>query len=835
MNRIFIFMRFVFIFLGSIFLLSGVNANLNDSIEAYYSFDGDSRADSTGQLPDWTNVGTTRDYSGFEDEARSFDGSNDYITLNGVPSMSGDKSFSMWVKLDSVTANDYIMDGSTGSSNRFILGLNSGEYQVFDGTWRSTGESYTTGSWKHLVWDFSNSGTTFKLYLDGTEVHSGTTTNRGLQSTPNIGADWTGSGSYLDGSIDEFVMWSRSLTSDEVSALYNSGSGLFYPFPTSLTPTIQSNLSEFYNTQNISIQLNTTTNTNMSYSLDNGTLTSICTNCNNSILNLNSLSEGLHSILFESVDENGAVNTTTNFTIDLTNPTITNNLAQEINSYVLEFNSTTCSDINIDTCILSIQGNNVNLLSGSSTTLTYNGNWSYNITATDLAGNTLQTSGDVFVNPLQYFYFEDSGSSPINNFEFGGNTYSDYASIKTYDLGLGTSSLIFSKAGYATQNFNITLTNTSNINTTYTVSESQITINMLRKDDGSVITGELFTAEFIATIGALANTSTGQLNVSNTFFLNEDYKVTITSTNYLTEELFFRFTNQEVLVIDAYFIEKNSTDVGTVFIKVVDLGSKPVKEAHVYAQQWDAATSSFIAVTQGITGEDGLASLNIILNDENYKFSAQKETSSGESVIEIIDTTENGKTITIPLDSVSDTEAYLLQNLAYEISESFNNVTNVSSITFDWTNLDGVNVQVCINQYRSIAFSDRLVTANCDSGVSGSLIQGYFINSSLDVSIKAEVFYNGAYITLETFEYKPNTAPSEVLKDLNLAPFIIPILFLISIGIGLKIENLYIGTILLAISAGLSLTLVPTLTNGGITAFFFFIGWLVVSAGVKPR
>lgn len=608
-----------------------------------------------------------------------------------------------------------------------------------------------------------------------------------------------------------------------ISEQFTSASGITFNNPTQ---------NQYLNSTSFLLNVSFTQITNSTYKLNGGLETTLGTNENESTANLTGI-EGLNTLTVFTNTSGDLSNSSINFTIDTINPIITNNIPLESNSYSFNGSWFSCSDTNIYLCYVEING--FNQSSGSDFTLNNNGNLNYVITAIDLGGNTVTDSGVLFVNPYQYFYFEETDTTPITNFDFGGQTFTNYAQFLTYDLGLGTSSLTFEKVGYQTQTFNITLTNTSNINTTYTISNAKIIINMLRKNDSTVISGETFTVEFIATVGATDSTSTGELIVENTFFQPENYVVTITSANYLTEQLFFYFNNQEVLEIDAYFIEKNSTEVGTVFIKVTDLGGSPVKSANVYAEQWDASTSSFKSVSQGITGEDGLASVSVILNDKNYKFSASSGDRTGESVIEIIDTTENGKTIVIPLDSDLAVQNYLFKKLDYTITDSFNNATNISTISVSWSNLDGLNQELCINRYRTLANSEKLQESNCDTAVSGELIQAYFINSSLDVSVKVEVKYNNAYFTLKTFQFEPNTSPSNLLLDTNLAPFVIPILFILSIALGLYIENLYIGTFLLTLSTGVSLLLVPTLTNGGITAFFFFLGYLIINGGVRSR
>lgn len=49
-------------------------------------------------------------------------------------------------------------------------------------------------------------------------------------STFTIGGAFEGANRHMNGDIDEIGIWSRIITSGEVTSLYNSGAGLAYPF-----------------------------------------------------------------------------------------------------------------------------------------------------------------------------------------------------------------------------------------------------------------------------------------------------------------------------------------------------------------------------------------------------------------------------------------------------------------------------------------------------------------------------------------------------------------------------------------------------------------------------
>ena len=218
-----------------------------------------------------------------------------------------------------------------------------------------------------------------------------------------------------------------------------------------------------------------------------------------------------------------------------------------------------------------------------------------------------------------------------------------------------------------------------------------------------------------------------------------------------------------------------------------------------------------------------------------YIFSATYLGLTANSTSEIIETSEDGKTITIPLGGASQSYAYLLEDVYVKATESFNNVTNISTITFNWEDSNGISQTGCISTYTVIGSTKALNTRNCTSGVSNSYILGFFVNNSYLTEIVAELKNGDSYVPVETFTHLPQSHPSDVINTAGLGAFVVPLLVLIAIAIGLYSENIYIGTAVIVIFTGLSLTIAPTILNKSIVMFFFFIGWLTINYGVKSR
>lgn len=207
------------------------------------------RVDSHGSN-DLGDVNTVGQGTGIQGNAADLERDNsEYLSIahasqTGLKTTS-DTSVSMWVKVeDQVTSgliefqlfNRYL---STGNNRSLALTYiyNGGTYalQVITSANGSTiafgniAQTLTPGTWYHLVFVYDASAGGIQIYVNGSSIGTvtGQRTSLFADAAPvEIGAQ---NGNYqFDGLIDEVGVWSRTLSSSEVTTLYNAGIGIPY-------------------------------------------------------------------------------------------------------------------------------------------------------------------------------------------------------------------------------------------------------------------------------------------------------------------------------------------------------------------------------------------------------------------------------------------------------------------------------------------------------------------------------------------------------------------------------------------------------------------------------
>ena len=242
--------------LYAVYKATGIVTTLNTSIFRVYN--GDNVNDTSGNAQNGTNVGGITFTTGKIGNAFTFNGSG-YValpnnSLNLSDSGSNAYSISLWVKF---TDNSGLPQGlltncmQSGSNswgwmiwywnNQIYLTRRAGTSTSYDLVTPSSPAISTNVDYNVVV--TRKNGST-KLFINGLLVASDTSTVDTVYTTthyPLIGARQTYATPVYEWyakngtKIDAVNVWNKELTANEVTALYNSSTGLEYPFSTAIT------------------------------------------------------------------------------------------------------------------------------------------------------------------------------------------------------------------------------------------------------------------------------------------------------------------------------------------------------------------------------------------------------------------------------------------------------------------------------------------------------------------------------------------------------------------------------------------------------------------------
>ena len=211
-------------------------AVLNMPFEANGGSESTTTKDYSDNSNDGTVSGATWSSSSGVDSngAYSFDGTDDYILVPDSSSIEPQEAItiSAWIYADDISTNQYYqIFRKEDGSNRILFsfqnygtvlawGLNTGAYEELD---VSISDTDYEGQWVHLVATYD--GADKKLYRNGVQIGTvqdtdGLTTGGSADACIGCGSF---SGEYFDGLIDEFMIFDRALSADQISHLYNSG------------------------------------------------------------------------------------------------------------------------------------------------------------------------------------------------------------------------------------------------------------------------------------------------------------------------------------------------------------------------------------------------------------------------------------------------------------------------------------------------------------------------------------------------------------------------------------------------------------------------------------
>lgn len=237
-----------------------------NGLVGYWPFNGNAN-DVSGNGNNGTINGATltTDRNGALNSAYSFNGVNNRIdlplNLNGSLTNTTEFSISGYVKdFNSGTRGIFSSWKSTASNPKgMLIGMSGNKLGggTDDGESIITTNTINNSNWVHIVVVFNGNLAgdlnRMKLFVNGIQVASQSATgntntvssNLGNTSTHTAFGAWMGNSGwvgYFSGKLDDFAIWNRALTQQEITTIYNGCSFLSTTQPSSLTASTNSNV-----------------------------------------------------------------------------------------------------------------------------------------------------------------------------------------------------------------------------------------------------------------------------------------------------------------------------------------------------------------------------------------------------------------------------------------------------------------------------------------------------------------------------------------------------------------------------------------------------------------
>lgn len=222
---------------------------LSKNLEVYYRLDEESgiRYESVGDkhLTDNNTVGYATGVSSKTETGADFVRANtEYLSLANASLgylSPGDTDFSIacWIKLDAsdIASNQHIFGvwNITGNNREYLIWWHAGHtkfrfYTSGDGATSSskliTDSTFSADTWYHLVFVHDATNNQRQIYVNGTLDNSDSYSDGVYQGNGDFNIGRTqNTNDRLDGKVDEWGIWSRVLSAEDASDLYNDGNG----------------------------------------------------------------------------------------------------------------------------------------------------------------------------------------------------------------------------------------------------------------------------------------------------------------------------------------------------------------------------------------------------------------------------------------------------------------------------------------------------------------------------------------------------------------------------------------------------------------------------------
>jgi hypothetical protein len=163
----------------------------------------------------------------------TFNGSNQHADL-GTWFNYNFFTISLWIKSNSSSQQQYadIIDNNHTGSQNFVMQMNNTTQNQYEFAVLGTGVTttglfnLTVGTWVNLVVTFNNS--VVKFYRNGSLISTGSAIGSTNWASPNFKlARWAAGGRFWAGDFSQVLVYSRELSSAEITQNYNFKKSMF--------------------------------------------------------------------------------------------------------------------------------------------------------------------------------------------------------------------------------------------------------------------------------------------------------------------------------------------------------------------------------------------------------------------------------------------------------------------------------------------------------------------------------------------------------------------------------------------------------------------------------
>ncbi|RLI95835.1 MAG: hypothetical protein DRO99_05315, partial [Candidatus Aenigmatarchaeota archaeon] len=210
--------------------------DLDNDLVLWMTFDA---INATGDPTDLSSYGNNGTKAGQANQTQAgkfgkgfdFDGDGDYVNMgsNAVIAHEDKFTISLWFKTDSPLSKSEMLWGEGGSSlefNTIWLNLNTKDIHYAYGAGSDIIDSDiigNDGNWHHVA-VVKDGSSYYEMFVDGTSAgtYESAVTAPSIDDSRIGSLKYGGTNFYFNGSIDDVLVFNRSLSAEEIRSLYNS-------------------------------------------------------------------------------------------------------------------------------------------------------------------------------------------------------------------------------------------------------------------------------------------------------------------------------------------------------------------------------------------------------------------------------------------------------------------------------------------------------------------------------------------------------------------------------------------------------------------------------------